>query len=123
MIAFARGGLDRAAQDRDPRIPEHRVERGGELRVTIAEEELHRRDVLVEVHEQVTCHLGHPRVVGMCCDAEDSVPPGRMLDYGEDVGTGAVEQINREEVAGQDRLCLAVEELCPRRPGSTRRGS
>jgi len=40
--------------------------------------------------------------------SEDADPPGRMLDHGQDVGLGAVEQVGREEVSGQDRLSLAA---------------
>jgi cystathionine gamma-synthase len=42
---------------------------------------------------------------------EDADAPGRVLDYGQDVGLGAVEQAGREEVAGQDRLGLGAQEL------------
>ncbi len=44
-------------------------------------------------------------------DAEDADAPGRVLDYGQDVGLGAVEQVDREEVARQDRLSLGAQEL------------
>jgi hypothetical protein len=44
-------------------------------------------------------------------DAEDSDAPGRVLDYGQDVSLGAVEQVDCEEVAGQDRLGLGAQEL------------
>jgi hypothetical protein len=44
-------------------------------------------------------------------DAEDSDAPGRVLDYGQDVGLGAVEQVDGEEVARQDRLGLRAQEL------------
>jgi hypothetical protein len=43
--------------------------------------------------------------------AEDSDAPGCVLDYGQDVGLGAVEQVDREEVAGQDGLGLGAQEL------------
>ena len=44
-------------------------------------------------------------------DPEDADTPGRMLDHGQDVGLGAVEQVDGEEVAGQDRLVLGAQEL------------
>lgn len=45
---------DRAAQDPDPLGGEDGVEGGGEFRVPISKEEPHRRNLLVEGHEQVT---------------------------------------------------------------------
>jgi hypothetical protein len=36
---------------------------------------------------------------------------GRVLDHGQDVGLGAVEQADREQVARQDRLGLRTQEL------------
>ena len=50
-------------------------------------------------------------------DPEDADAPGRVLDHGQDIGLGAVEQVDREEVAGQDRLGLGAQELRPGRPG------
>jgi hypothetical protein len=44
-------------------------------------------------------------------DAEDADAPGRVLDYGQDVGLGAVEQVGGEEVAGQDGPGLGAQEL------------
>ena len=57
--------------------------------------------LVAEVHDQVACLLGGPfpgRVQG---DAEDADAPGRVLDHGQDVGLGAVEQVDREEVAAR----------------------
>jgi hypothetical protein len=42
---------------------------------------------------------------------------GRVLDHGQDVGLGAVEQAGREEIACQDRLGLGAQELLPGRTG------
>jgi hypothetical protein len=53
-------------------------------------------------------------------DPEDADPPGRVLDHGQDVGPGAVEQIGCEEVAGQDRVGLGAQELRPGRAGPPR---
>jgi hypothetical protein len=44
-------------------------------------------------------------------DAEDADAPGRVFYHGQDVCLGAVEQVDREEVARQDRVGLGVEEL------------
>ena len=40
-----------------------------------------------------------------------------MLDYSQDVSLGAVEQVDGEEVAGQDRLGLGAQKLRLGRPG------
>jgi hypothetical protein len=47
--------------------------------------------------------------------------PGRVLDHGQDVGLGAVEQVDDEEVAGSDRVGLGAQELGAGRPGPPRR--
>jgi hypothetical protein len=44
-------------------------------------------------------------------DSEDADAPCRVLDYGQDVGLGAVEQVGCEEVARQDGLGLGAQEL------------
>ena len=120
MIAFA-WGLDRAAQDCDPGDGEHGVEGGGELRVPVAEQELDGLDAPVEVHQQVAAQLCHPSVAGMRGHAEDADPAGGVLDDGQNVGGGAVEQLDGEEVGSQDRLRLTVQKLRPRRARSSQR--
>jgi len=79
--------------------------------------------LLAEVHKQVAGLLRGPRSGGVQRDAEDADAPGRVLDDGQDVSPGAVEQVNREEVARQDRVGLRTQELRPGRPGPPRRGA
>ena len=67
--------------------------------------------MLVKVHEEVAGLLGGPFAGGMEGDAEDPDAPGRVLDYRQDIGLGAVGQVEREEVARQDRLGLGAQEL------------
>jgi hypothetical protein len=50
-------------------------------------------------------------------DAEDPDAPGRVFYHGQDVGLGAVEKVNREEVAREDGVGLGAQELRPGRPG------
>ena len=69
----------------------------------VADHELGPIGLFAEVHEEVASLLGGPRPGGMQGDPEDADPPGRVLDHGEDMGLGAVEQVDAEEVAGQDR--------------------
>jgi len=54
------GRSDRAAQDPDPGTGQDLVEGSGELGVAVAEQELDRLDVFVEVHEEVPGHLRDP---------------------------------------------------------------
>jgi hypothetical protein len=67
--------------------------------------------LFAEVHEEVAGMLGGPLPGRMQSDPEDADAPGRVLDYGQDIGLGAVEQVDREEVARQDRLGLGAQEL------------
>ena len=122
MIAFARGAWTGLLQDPDAGSGEDRVEGGGELGVPIAKQELDRLGALVEVHEQVPGLLGDPGVVRMGGHAEDPDAAGGVLDDCQDVGGGAVEQVNGEEVGGQHRLSLGVEVLRPRRSTTSGRG-
>jgi hypothetical protein len=47
--------------------------------------------LLAKIHHQVAGLLGGPFPGGMQGDAEDADAPGRVLDYGQDIGLGAVE--------------------------------
>ena len=58
----------------------------------VADHELGPVRLVAEVHEQVTGLLGGPWARWMLGDAEDADAPGRVLDHGQDVGPGAVEQ-------------------------------
>jgi hypothetical protein len=55
--------------------------------------------------------LGGPFPGGVQRDAKDADVPRRVPDHGQDVGLGAVEQVDAEEVAGQDCLGLGAQEL------------
>jgi len=48
--------------------------------------------------------------VGVQRDSENLDAPAGVLDHGQDVSLGAVEQIGGEEVACQDRLGLGAQE-------------
>ncbi len=66
--------------------------------------------------------LGGPFPGGMQGDSEDADGPGGVLDHGQDISLGAIEQVSREEVARQDRLGLGAQELRPGKPGTARCG-
>jgi hypothetical protein len=55
-------------------------------------------------------------------DSEDADAPGGVLDHGQDIGLGAIEQFRGDEVARQDRLGLGTQELRPCRHSPPRRG-
>jgi hypothetical protein len=95
----------------DPGIGEDRVECGGEVRATVADHELHPLCLPAEVHGQVAGLLGSPFPGWVQRDAEDADAPRRVPDHRQDVGLGAVEQVDADEVAGQDCLGLGAQEL------------
>jgi len=66
---------------------------------------------LPEVREEVAGLLGGPLPGGMRRDGEDADARGRVLDHGQDVSLGAVEQAGSEEVARQDRLGRGAQQL------------
>jgi hypothetical protein len=53
-------------------------------------------------------------------DAEYPDAAGGVLDDCQDVGGGAVEQVDAEEIGGQDRVGLSMQKLRPRQPGPLR---
>ena len=75
----------------------------------------------MEVHQEVASLLGGPFPGWMQGDAEDANAPGGVLDHGQDIGLDAVEQIDRKQVARQDRLGLGAQELRPSGLGSAQR--
>ncbi len=115
------GRPDVAEHGPDPGVGEDRVERGGEVRAAVADHELGPVRLIAEVHEEVAGLLGGPFPGGMQGDAEDADAPGGVLDHGQDIGLGAVEQVGREEVAGQDGLGLGARN-CDQ-GGPVRRGA
>ena len=66
-----------------------------------------------EVHDQVTGLLRGPFPGWMQSDAGYADAPGCVLYHGQDAGLDAVEQVNGEEVASQDRVGLRAQELRP----------
>ena len=112
---------DVAQHGPDPGIGEDRVECGGEVRAVVADHELDPVRMLAEIHEQVAGLLGGPVPGGMQHDSENPDAPTGVLDHGQDIGLGPIEQVRREEVARQDRLGLGTQEQRPGRAGPPRR--
>jgi hypothetical protein len=105
------GHLDVAEHGPDPGVGEDRVERGGEVGAAVADYELGPVRLIAEVHDQVAGLLRGLPPSGMQRDSEDADVPGRVLDHRQDVGPGAIQLVDDEEVAGQDRLGLRTQEL------------
>jgi hypothetical protein len=112
---------DVAEHGPDACIGENGVECGGVVRAAVADHELDPVRLLAEVHRQVPGLLCGPLSRWMQGDAEDADAPAGVLDHGQDIGLGAVEQVGREEFACQDRLGLGAQELRPAWPGPSRR--
>ena len=128
---FAADAFDEAFGDRvGPRRPHRRlddpdvhggedsVERGGELGVAIADKEPETAGGVVEVHEQVAGLLGQPGAGRVGGDPEDVHAAGGVLDDEERVEPVQGDGVEVEQVAGEDRVRLGLQEFCPRRSGS-----
>jgi hypothetical protein len=105
----------------DPGTGEDRVERSGEVRTAVPDHEPGPVRMLAEVHDQVAGLLDGPFPGGMRSDSENPDAPAGVLDHGQDIGLGAIEQVRREGVARQDRLGLGAQEQRPGRTGPPRR--
>ena len=115
------GRPDVAEHGPDPGVGEDRVGRGGEVRAAVADHELDPVGLFAEVHDQVAGLLDGLLSGGMRRDSEDPDASAGVLDHGQDVGLGAIQQVDDEQVAGQDRLGLGTQELRPGRTGPSQR--
>ena len=100
------GRPDVAEHGPDAGVGQDRVERGGEVRAAVTDHELDPVRLLAEVHEEIACLLGGPLPGRMPRDSEDADAPGRVLYHRQDIGLGAVEQVDCEEIARQDGFGL-----------------
>jgi hypothetical protein len=114
-IAFGSWPPRRRLDDRDVGGFEYGVEGGGELAVTVTDEEPEVSVGVVEVHEQVAGQLREPGSGRMGGDAEDVDAAGGVLDDEERVEPVQCDRVEVEQVAGHDGLGLRVEELGPGR--------
>ena len=121
VIAFMRGVRTLQSTIRIPASARTAFERGGEVRSAVTDHEFDPVSLSAKVHQEVAGLLGGPFPGWMQGDSDDANAPGGVLDHGQDMGLGAVEQIDRKQVARQDRLSLGAQELRPGRPGSARR--
>ena len=108
---------DRSLDDLDARAGEDRVEHAGELGVPVADQEFELRSMIAEVHDQIPCLLADPVCGGMCGDAKDVYPAVDVFDDREAVQPGEEHGVAVKEVAGENSVCLAAQEI---RPGGAR---
>ena len=90
--------------------------------VAVVQHELDVAAGLIEVHAQVPGLLDDPLAAGMGGGAQDTDPAGGVFDRGQHVGLRAVQQVDGEQIQGQDRLGLGAQELRPIRAGTPGRG-
>jgi hypothetical protein len=77
------GRLDHPGTD----VGEHAVERRGELRVAVTDQEPDRGGPLAQIHQQIACLLRDPRPAGMTGNAEDVHAPGADFHHEELIRT------------------------------------
>jgi hypothetical protein len=92
------------------------------LAYAVADQEPEAPVGVVEVHDQVAGLLGQPCSGRVGGDAQDVHPAGGVLDDEERVEPVQGDRVEVKQVAGQDRMCLRLEELRPGRIGPPRRG-
>ena len=105
------GRPDVAGDGLDAGAGEDGVEGAGEVRSAVADHELDPMRLRAEVHHQVAGLLHGPVPGWMQRDPEDADTPGRVRYNGRGVGRGAVEEVDSEEVTGQDRPGPGAQEL------------
>src|SRR6188472_2187762 len=77
--------LDWDADDGDGGAGEHGVEGGGELGISVADQEPELLGAVAEVHEQVAGLLGDPGAGGVGGDPGEVYAAAAVLDHDEDV--------------------------------------
>ena len=97
---------------------QHRVERFGELPGPVADQEPEVRGAITEIHEQVADLLGGPRPVRMRGHPEDVHVAAADLHHEQAVQAAERHRaVHVEEIDGQHRRGLRVQELPPVRIG------
>src|SRR5262249_5332695 len=71
----------RCLDDRDVLAAEHGVEAGGELGVSVADEEAGRAHSIAQIHGQVASGLSDPLLRRMCGHPQDMYPASAHLDH------------------------------------------
>jgi hypothetical protein len=108
------------ADDGDVGAGEHGVESGGELGISVADQEPELLGAVAEVHQQVAGLLGDPGAGGMGRDPAEVHPAAAVLDFHQDVEAAQENGVNVSEVDREDRLGLRGQELAPGRSAPSR---
>jgi len=111
------GCPDPGSDDLDAFAGEDRVEHAGERGVLVVDQECDLCSMVAEVYEQVAGLLGDQVCGGMCGDAKDVYPAGGVFDDREAIQPGEEHGVAVKEVARENSVCLAAQEL---RPGGAR---
>jgi hypothetical protein len=114
--------LYRGADDADVGADEHGVEGGGELAISVADQEPEPLGAVAEVHEQVAGLLGDPRSGGVGGDPGEVHAATAVLDHDEDIEAAQENGVDVGEVDREDRVGLCAERNC-RQVGPARRGA
>ena len=103
----------------DPGVSPHRVERIGELTGPVPDQEPEPRGAIAQIHQQVANLLYGPRPVWVCGDPEDVHVAG--ADLHDEQAVQALQRhcaVHVEEIGGEHRGCLNMQELPPGRVGA-----
>jgi hypothetical protein len=92
---------------------EHLVEAGGELTVSVADQEALANTLVIQPHDQIARLLRYPGPVRVGRDAGDPHAPARKLDEEEDLETPQEHRVDGKEVALDDARRLPAEKLPP----------
>ena len=120
-VAVRPRGAGRDLHHPHPRIGQHGIEPGGELRVPVPDEEPERAGPLVQVHDEVAGLLGGPRAGRVRRDSEDMDPAGGDFHDEQYVDPAQRHRVHMEEIAGQQSVGLGTQELAPTGVGTPRR--
>jgi hypothetical protein len=104
------GRLDWRAQHLGTHGAEHVIEGAAELRVAVADQQVHPSSPLVEHQQQVACLLGDPGAVRVGGDAGQVHPAGVQLDEEQHIQPPKPDGVDGEEVAGDDPRGLLAQE-------------
>jgi hypothetical protein len=97
----------RSAQHLDPFSGKHCIERRGELRIPIADQEPEAADTIVKGHEQIPGLLGYPHPRRLRGHTKHVDPPGRDLDHEQHIQAFEEHRVHGEEVHRQHAIGLA----------------
>ena len=104
---------DPGLSNRDTAVGQNGIESGGVFAVSVPDQVLHGGAGVLQIHDQVSCHLGGPGCGGVCGCAEDADAAGGVLDDGEDDQPCSGQGAGVEEVGGEEGVGLAAQEGGP----------